>query len=813
MINNRKTLPVIKFVVASLCTIFVAGAEFNYAKALQMGIYFYECQESGRLSTNNRVSWRGPAHTHDGADVDLDLSGGWYDAGDHWKSNNTMARSAMLLAWSMIEFPDAYKSSFQDDELKNGLKYICDYFLRCIVDKNPESLHDFSEYEIYVDVGGRPGPKPGVHSGWGSPEAMEGYAVREAVKCDTVVPGSDVAGHMAAALCASALVFSLHGEIQMEEYADTLFRTGKKCAVYARNYLDKFIEINDKGEELVIDPDGDHREIDYRDYFAYPNVILGLTWANRACREMTPGECDGSLFTMAAAVESTMYEAPNSANYYKWWRSVKSKYGMLHLLMNEAANDSLLSDAARQRLYDAVESTSRIWRETNPDDPNGVVTSPGGLHYRKNRADAFTIGVMSYPTALGMLFTVYDSSEKQQYCDYVKSQVDYILGDNPYQRSYMIGYSDSENNGYWQTVHHRGAYGAWASHDHFLYEENGPLYPMIYRPDSCRHVLYGGVLAGPHAPNDSFPNWVMDYETSEVALYWNAQVMVMLSGLLDNDYGTGDVLSDSEFPQPESRRLTNDLYTTDREFFVSAELLQQTDDFVKIRTYLHNRTRWPARRTGGLSFRYYLSVEPGTDTADFGASIVESNVEAEITPVHWIDETDGYIEVSFPGDTIQPFKKWDDINWNNKRKATIRLENINNGDFDIANDFSGDSLIMGEERLLPRLPVYHNGELAGGIQLGDVVGIKGEKPEIDYQKRLSSGRISVQSGARSLVLYNPNAISVQWNLHNFSGRVLNQGRLLAGESVRIARNSAQVNIIRFMDGSRCWSIKIAECIE
>jgi len=30
----------------------------NYQKALQMSMYFYECQESGRLSPGNRCPWR-----------------------------------------------------------------------------------------------------------------------------------------------------------------------------------------------------------------------------------------------------------------------------------------------------------------------------------------------------------------------------------------------------------------------------------------------------------------------------------------------------------------------------------------------------------------------------------------------------------------------------------------------------------------------------------------------------------------------------------------------------------------------------------
>src|SRR4026207_426419 len=58
---------------------------FNYAEALQKSEFFYEAQRSGALPANKRVLWRGDSGLRDGADVGRDLTGGWYDAGDHVK--------------------------------------------------------------------------------------------------------------------------------------------------------------------------------------------------------------------------------------------------------------------------------------------------------------------------------------------------------------------------------------------------------------------------------------------------------------------------------------------------------------------------------------------------------------------------------------------------------------------------------------------------------------------------------------------------------------------------------------------------------
>src|SRR3954465_12577776 len=58
-----------------------ATGEFNYAEALQDAMLFYEIQRSGKLPADNRVSWRGDSDLTDGADVGLDLTGGYHHPG------------------------------------------------------------------------------------------------------------------------------------------------------------------------------------------------------------------------------------------------------------------------------------------------------------------------------------------------------------------------------------------------------------------------------------------------------------------------------------------------------------------------------------------------------------------------------------------------------------------------------------------------------------------------------------------------------------------------------------------------------------
>ena len=66
----------------------------------------------------------------------LDLTGGWYDAGDHVKFNFPMAWSATTLIWGLLEYRDAWQKS---GEWQNGLdcvKWPLDYLIKCHPDEN-----------------------------------------------------------------------------------------------------------------------------------------------------------------------------------------------------------------------------------------------------------------------------------------------------------------------------------------------------------------------------------------------------------------------------------------------------------------------------------------------------------------------------------------------------------------------------------------------------------------------------------------------------------------------------------------------------
>ena len=55
-------------------------------------LYFYDEQRSGKLPSNERVSWRNDSALNDGKDVGLDLTGGYYDAGGMFVPRECLVR-------------------------------------------------------------------------------------------------------------------------------------------------------------------------------------------------------------------------------------------------------------------------------------------------------------------------------------------------------------------------------------------------------------------------------------------------------------------------------------------------------------------------------------------------------------------------------------------------------------------------------------------------------------------------------------------------------------------------------------------------
>ncbi|WAR14642.1 GUN4-like protein, partial [Mya arenaria] len=201
----------------------ITAAPSSGTAALGMSILFYDAQRSGRLPANNPISWRGDSAVNDGADGH-DLSGGWYDAGDHVKFNLPMSFSSWVLNYGFIKFQDAYENSGQKDMMCDMAKWPLEYFLKCWI---PD------QQTLYVQVG----DGYADHGYWGRPENM--HMGRPAYKVNAGCHGSDVAGDTVSAMASGYLVYK---DICDTAFADRLLTAAKSLYTFAKNNRGKYTD-------------------------------------------------------------------------------------------------------------------------------------------------------------------------------------------------------------------------------------------------------------------------------------------------------------------------------------------------------------------------------------------------------------------------------------------------------------------------------------------------------------------------------------------------------------------------------------------
>jgi len=174
---------------------------------------------------------------------------------------------------------------------------------------------------------------------------------------------------------------------------------------------------------------------------------------------------------------------------------------------------------------------------------DAVLTQPktrGGLWYNDNLSKWGSNRYASNAASmLGMLanYLPKDHPKRSKYIDFVKSQTDYILGDNPAKVNYVVG---AEKNSP-KAVHHRGASGTYDSQD------------VNAKPTDHNVYTIWGALAGGPGKDDSYTDTRKNYEMNEVALDYNAAFQMNLALLVKEGLSIPDPDSvknhDRSFPK------------------------------------------------------------------------------------------------------------------------------------------------------------------------------------------------------------------------------------------------------------------------
>ncbi|WP_239469793.1 glycoside hydrolase family 9 protein [Archangium violaceum] len=618
----------------------VHAETFNYGEALQKSIWFYEAQRSGPLPATNRVSWRGNSGMRDGADVGKDLTGGWYDAGDHVKFGLPMAASATLLAWSVYEYGDGYQQSGQLNAILDNLRWVNDYFIKAHTAPN----------ELYGQVG-----HGGTdHAWWGAAEVMQ--MARPAYKIDASCPGSDLAGETAAAMAVSSIVFRASDPA----YSATLLTHARQLFSFADTYRGKYSDCITDAQSY------------YNSWSGYwDELSWAAAWLYLATNE-------SSYLTKAEGYTSYWGSEGQSSNWsYKWTQNWDDKHFGAQLLLARLTGKAVYKSSMERNLD--------YWSTGYNNER--VRYTPGGLAW----LDQW--GSLRYAANASFLAFVYsddiadsDPSRSTRYRDFASRQLRYMLGENPRNSSYVVGFGVNPP----RNPHHRTAHGAWAD--------------SLSSPAESRHILYGALVGGPDA-SDAYVDDRSNYVSNEVATDYNAA----FTGALAKMYLLYGGTPDPSFPQRETPN-------TD-EFYVEAGINVSGSNFTEIRAFLHNISAWPARVGDKLTLRYFVDlsevISAGGSPSDLAVTMNYSQ-GAKVLPLKQWSGNIYYVTVDFTGTLIYPGGQSA-----YRKEAQFRIATPAGIPWNPTNDPSYKNLTSTAART-SYIPVYDNGVRIFGSEPGPV---------------------------------------------------------------------------------------------
>ncbi|MBR5370669.1 MAG: glycoside hydrolase family 9 protein, partial [Oscillospiraceae bacterium] len=684
------------------------SVEANWAKLLQYSMYFYDANMCGTTNTReNLLPWRGNCHTADAkvvlepmdeqengtnlsaafikqykdildpdGDGTVDVSGGFHDAGDHVKFGLPEAYAASTVSWGYYEFRDAYEKTGQAEHAETICRHFCDYFMRCTFRDKSGDVIAFC-YQV--------GDGDIDHKYWQSPE-IDAMA-RPAYFATSEIPTTDDVSESAAALA-----------INYYNFKDTDPEYAEKCLDYAKA-LFAFAAKNEKCVGKGADgPDSYYTSEKWEDDFCFAAGWLYLITEDHWYLEQCLPYVD--------------YYAPPGyvLCWNDMWNGVSIIFGRIQDIYPDVCEECRV--AIGRGKYEVLDFWYMSAKAVNSwmDGEVGKIT-PAGYFWLD------TWGSARYNTAAQFIALVYDKYQKGKdlfkpehkdyyFSDWALGQMEYIIGDNPIDRCYVVGYSENSA----KFPHHRAASGLTMAED-----------PAVHK-----HVLWGALVGGPDNKdqhNDITKDWIYN----EVTIDYNAAFVGAAAGLYQR-YGDETMQPDADFPPPEAEN-DDDLFSGN-DFWASGYCVESPEatgaGVTKLTFFVNTNSLEPH---DDISIRYYFSIKefeknttiPGSFVLQKTYDQVQTEVadrEAVLSEPKQYKDDIYYVEISWPKYAIaNSNKKYQLIigmyygdNWDSSNDWSREGTKVFEGDYD--NEVGG---VEFAERM-PNVCVYADGVLVGGTE-------------------------------------------------------------------------------------------------
>ncbi|EPS70202.1 hypothetical protein M569_04556, partial [Genlisea aurea] len=456
----------------------------DYGEALSKSLLYFEAQRSGHLPYHQRVTWRHHSALDDGLQEGVDLVGGYYDAGDNVKFGLPMAYAITLLSWGIIQYRDEIVAAGEFRHAIAAVKWGTDYFIKAHA----------APRQLWIQVG----EGEMDHQCWQRPEDMT--TSRRAFKVDDQNPGSEVAAETAAAMAAASILF------------DTIDRR------YSRLLLHHAHQLFELGDEWRAKYDESVAQV--KDYYpsksGYMDELLwAAIWLYKATN--TTAFLDYVLHNAAAFGGTTWAIAE-----FSW----DVKYAGVQILAATLPREGRREEELK--ILDEYASKAEFYVCACM---NRNSRTPAGLLYTRRWNN------MQYVSGAVLLTSVYsdhlrstnstlECGNTEEILGFAKSQVDYILGSNPTNMSYLVGYGAS----YPARVHHRGAstVSYKESREFCGCMEGYHRWFVAHEPNP--NVLVGALVGGPDS-QDGFSDRRDNFAQTEACLYNTAPLVGVFAKL------------------------------------------------------------------------------------------------------------------------------------------------------------------------------------------------------------------------------------------------------------------------------------------
>ena len=680
-------------------------AETNFAKLLQYSLYFYDANMCGtEVTEQSRLPWRGNCHVYDAkvplkpledgkgtnftaaeiskykdildpdGDGFVDVSGGYHDAGDHVKFGMPETYAASAVAWGYYEFREAYEAIGEDEHTETILRHFSDYFMKSTFRDKDGKVVAFCHQVGDGDVD---------HKYWQSPEidAME----RPAFFATESRMATDVVSEAAASLAINYCIFKESDA----DYADT-------CLDYAKA-LYRFAAETDKALLKGADgPSSYYESKKWEDDFCFAGGWLYLITKDH--------------WYLDQCLKYDDYYAP-PGYVFCWndmWNGVSIIFGRIQDEYPEICEETRVAIGRGE--YEKLDFWEMEAKALN-GYASGAKDTPAGYYFVDNWGSA------RYNTAAQFTALVYDkyqngkdrydpSQPDYHFSEWALGQMEYLLGDNPMDRCYVVGYNEKSA----KYPHHRAASGLTMAED----------------TAEHKHVLWGALVGGPRK-NDEHSDTTNDWVDNEVTIDYNAAFVGAAAGLYLR-YGDESMQPTPDFPPPE-KESDDDLFSGN-DFWVSGYYQDAPESTgagtTKLTFFVNTDSLEPHT---DLSVRYYFDTSemesnnglPGSFVLQCPYDQVQTEVsgkKTEISQPKQYKDSIYYVEVAWPGYAIA----------NSNKKVQLILGIFYGDNWDPDNDWSlkgmkalgdeYDTLVSGVEvaERCPNVCVYADGVLVGGTE-------------------------------------------------------------------------------------------------